>query len=184
MDNYIGEIRFFGGNYAPVNWAFCNGNLLSIAEYEALFSLIGTTYGGDGITTFALPDLRGRVPINQGRASSGTTYVMGEMAGVENLTLTQGQMPSHNHTFNVSTSQGTTNSLANHYYAAPVAPTEPPSSNKNVVFYQPDTAGEVKSTLKPATIQPAGNSFPHNNMQPYLVATYIIALYGIYPSFS
>ncbi|NBA88064.1 phage tail protein [Emticicia sp. CRIBPO] len=184
MENYIGEIKLFAGNYAPVNWAFCDGSLQSIAENTALFSLLGTTYGGDGVTTFALPDLRGRVPVNQGRSNSGTTYILGEEAGVENVTLLNSQIPAHNHTFNVSTNVGTSPLVSNHYYSAPVAPTDPPSSNKSIVFYQPDTAGEVKSVLRPNTLTLTGSNMPHTNMQPYLVITYIIALYGIYPSFN
>lgn len=183
MENYIGEIKLFAGNYAPAGWAFCNGSLQSIAENPTLYTLIGTTYGGDGITTFALPDLRGRVPVNQGTSKSGTTYVLGEAAGVENVTLITGQIPAHNHNFNVSTNLGTTPQVGNHYYSAPVAPTDPPSSNKSVVFYQPDTAGEVKSLLRPNTILPTGSNLPHTNMQPYLVVSYIIALFGIFPSF-
>lgn len=182
MENYIGEIRLFGGNFAPVGWAKCDGKLMSIAENEALYTLIGTTYGGDGQTTFALPDLRGRTPLCYGTSPTGSNYPIGLSAGVEEVTLITSQMPMHNHTFNASTSDGNTNTASNHYYAAPVAPTDPPSSNKSIVFYQPDTAGEVKSPLLPQTIQMAGNNFPHENMQPYLVVTYIIALYGIFPS--
>src|ERR1700710_273230 len=107
-DPYIGEIRMFGGNFAPNGWLFCQGQLLSIADYDTLFNLIGTTYGGDGQTTFALPDLRGRVPIHRGTASSHTTYVIGQRAGSESVTLTTSTMPSHNHGVEVVTGKTST----------------------------------------------------------------------------
>jgi microcystin-dependent protein len=183
MDNYIGEIRIFAGDFAPVGWSQCNGALLSIAENEALYTLLGTTYGGDGVSTFGLPDLRGRVLVNQGTAVSGTNYVLGQSGGTEGVTVLSTQMPQHNHSFVVSTNDGNVIQVNNNFYAAPVAPTDPPSANKSIVFYQPDTAGEVKSTLKNSTIQPVGGNQPHENMQPFVTITYIIALYGIFPSF-
>lgn len=182
MDNYLGEIRIFAGDFAPRNWAFCNGALLNIANNQALFALLGTVYGGDGRTTFGLPDLRGRVVINQGVSAYQANYPLGNVGGVETVTLTESQMPIHNHQFMVSTSDGTKVTVENNYYAAPVAPPTPTSANKNIVFYQPDTDGEVKSPFMKSTIQPVGGSQPHENRQPYLTVSYIIALTGIYPS--
>src|SRR5947209_5508270 len=114
---YVGEIRMFGGNFAPAGWMFCDGQLLPISENEILFNLIGTTYGGDGQSTFALPDLRGRVPIHQGTGSDGNTYTLAESAGVEQVTLTTNQMPQHNHAFIVSTAIGGANTPQNNLLA-------------------------------------------------------------------
>ncbi|NBA88067.1 phage tail protein [Emticicia sp. CRIBPO] len=182
MDNYVGEIRIFAGNFAPVGWAPCDGRLLSIAEYEVLFNLFGTIYGGDGQHTFGLPDLRGRVVVNAGTASYGGQYNLGVPGGQERVTLKITEMPQHNHNFMVSTMEGNSTTAGNFYYGAPVAPADPPSANKQIVFYQPDTAGEVKSTFMASTIQPVGGNLPHENRQPYLPITYIVALNGIYPS--
>ena len=164
---YVGEIRLFAGNFAPLNWMFCDGSLLPISENEVLFSLIGTTYGGDGQSTFALPDLRGRAIVHQGAG-----FVMGEMASVESVTITGQQIPGHSHPVLATTATAT---------AAVPGPTvmlaAAPSGDP---VYDTATAGRV--SLAPNAVGLAGSSQPHENRQPYLAINYIISLYGIYPS--
>jgi microcystin-dependent protein len=168
MDQYIGEIRMFGGNYAPEGWAFCNGQIISITQNEALYSLIGTTYGGDGQSTFALPDLRGRIPLHQGQnPHMGTTYHTGQMAGKEIETLTLGQVPAHTHGVMAASENGTLPSPANAFWA------------KNVEQYSTNSPDGTMST---EAISEAGGSQPHENMMPFLSISFIIALTGIYPS--
>lgn len=167
-DPFIGEIRMFAGNFAPVGWAFCDGQLQSIAENSALFALIGTIYGGDGQTTFALPDLRGRVPISQGSGPGLSLRTMGESVGVESVTLLQNQMPAHSHSQVASTSPA---SLSSGPAGAPATP----STN----LY---AGGNVDAVMAPAAVSSAGGSQPHSNMAPYLALNFIIALYGIFPA--
>lgn len=182
MQPYVGEIRAFGGNFAPADWALCDGRLLSIADNSTLFTLIGTTYGGDGQTTFALPDLRGRLLVSQGRSpSSGTTYSLGLNGGTESVTILQATMPSHSHAFNVSTQAGTTVNASNNFLAAPVDPTA--TSPQIVNLYVPASApGLSIHTLKANAITSTGGSQPHENRMPYLTISYIISLFGIFPS--
>lgn len=163
---YVGEIRMFAGNFAPAGWMFCEGQLLPISENETLFQLIGTTYGGDGESTFALPDLRGRIPIHQGNG-----FILAETGGAEEITLTVNQIPAHSHPM-----------LANSSLAADVNP-------GNRVLAQPFTAGaflyieDVSTvTMAPTSISPVGGSQPHTNFQPYLCVDFIISLFGIFPS--
>jgi microcystin-dependent protein len=170
---YVGEIRLFGGNFAPVGWALCNGAPQSISSNPTLFQLIGTTYGGDGVQTFNLPNLQSRVPVHQGTGTSGT-YVIGQAAGVETVTLTTQQMPSHNHAL-VATSSGQTLVPSTSTFPA-VATT----TNGTAILYAPGTT--TGRTLNPATIKNDGGSQPHSNIQPYLAVNFIISLYGIYPS--
>lgn len=169
-DCYIGEIRMFGGNFAPVGWAFCDGSLLSIAQYDALYSLIGTTYGGDGQSTFALPDLRGRFPIHQGQGGGLSPRVLGEMAGTESVTLQTSQMPAHNHTPVANTAAGNSNDPNGMYWA----------SSASVQQYLP--GDQANTNMNTGAIGSAGGSQPHDNMQPHLVINFIISLEGIYPS--
>jgi len=162
---HIGEIRMFGGNFAPTGWAFCNGQLLPISENDALFTLIGTTYGGDGQETFALPDLRSRVPVHQGNG-----FVLGQAAGVESVTLTTQQLPVHTHSFLGSQNQGGT--------------TNPPSNVVGAIpgggsVYIQDQTGVALSTQ---SMQPVGGSQPHDNLQPYLSISFIISLFGVFPT--
>lgn len=166
-DPFIGEIRMFGGNFAPVGWAFCDGQLMSIAEYDTLFSLIGTTYGGDGQSTFALPDLRGRAPLHR----SGSTYPVGAAAGAETVTLTLQQLPAHNH-------------LVQATNTAPNAST--PQNNVLAASTSPDYLGPGNPALAlaPACVGLTGSTMPHENMQPFQCVSFIIALFGIYPSFN
>ena len=162
---YVGEIRLVGFNFAPVDWAFCDGSLRSIAENEVLFNLIGTTYGGDGVHTFALPDLRGRTPIHV-----GNSYVQGEIGGNEEITLTGQQIPLHSHQMEVS------NALADHG-----------SPSGNFVSGAPlgvgNTFSAASDSLMPGgTVAASGGNLPHENQQPYLTANYIISLFGVFPS--
>jgi microcystin-dependent protein len=167
-DQYLGEIRMFAGKYAPEGWAMCNGQLLSIADYPELFSLIKTTYGGDGQTTFALPDLRGRLPVHMGRnTETGTVYPLGQMGGTETVTLTYDQLPNHTHAVNAQSGAGTTSNAANNYWAA-----------GPVNMYSSIGAN---GTMGGSAIGITGGNMPHNNVMPYLAVNFIIALQGIYP---
>jgi microcystin-dependent protein len=161
---YVGEIRMFAGNFAPAGWMFCEGQLLPISENETLFQLIGTTYGGDGESTFALPDLRGRLPIHQGNG-----FILAETGGAEEITLTVQQIPAHSHPALASTNAST-------------APT--PANNLMGKSTQIDAfINAVPSTaLSPSSISSVGGSQPHTNFQPYLCVDFIISLFGIFPS--
>lgn len=165
---YVGEIRMFGGNFAPVGWAFCDGQLLPISENDTLFNLIGTTYGGDGQSTFALPDLRGRIPVHQGQLAGGTSYMLGEMGGVENVTLTTQQIPSHTHSPNAQTGAGNQSSPQGGVWAF---------SNLTQFNNIPPNVN-----MAAQAIQPAGGSQPHENMMPFTAVSFIISLYGLYPT--
>ncbi len=166
---FIGEIRLFAGTFAPVGWLFCDGTSLPISQYDVLFNLIGTTYGGDGQNTFDLPDLRGRVPIHQGTGSSGTTYVMGEEGGVESVTVTTQQIPVHSHLFAAKTASGTQPNPGGNLLA---------NSQGPLPYIQENPDGNLNG----AAVQPVGGSQPHDNMQPFLCINFIIATEGIYPS--
>jgi microcystin-dependent protein len=166
---YIGEIRLFAGNFAPQGWAFCNGALLAIADNETLFQVIGTTYGGDGQNTFALPDLQSRVPVHQGTVT-GTGFVIGELQGTESVTLTTQQMPVHQHAFEASNNVGGGSSPGGNVFAQ-----GPPGGVQ--VYTQDNT---VVPTGTP--VSPVGGSQPHENRQPLLAVSFIIALGGVFPS--
>jgi microcystin-dependent protein len=167
---YIGEIRMFGGNFAPAGWAFCAGQQLPISENEALFNLIGTTYGGDGEVTFGLPNLCGRVPIHMGPGPGGQTYQIGEAGGLEQVTLTGSQLPTHGHPILASTNTATTAAPANQ------TPAAPPDVNTS-----PYGLDQPQGTLAPGCVQFVGGSQPHENMAPYLAVSFIISLYGLFP---
>jgi microcystin-dependent protein len=170
---YVGEIRMFAGNFAPVGWHFCDGSQMAIAENEALFQLIGTTYGGDGQETFNLPNLGGRIPVCAGtNPATGTTYSYGEMAGVESVTLTTQQIPVHTHTARGTVDPGTSNSPQN---TVPASLTV--ASGQLPYGTDPPPTG-----LQPSSIAPVGGSQPHDNTQPFLVVSFIISLFGIFPS--
>ena len=161
---YVGEIRMFAGNFAPAGWMFCEGQLLPISEYETLFNLIGTTYGGDGQSTFALPDLRGRVPIHFGNG-----FTLAETGGVETVTLTVSQIPAHSHPF-----------LANNQTATGGNPIGNANvQNVNIQIY---TAGSSSDNFNAGAVSSTGGSQPHDNFQPYLCVDFIISLFGIFPS--
>jgi microcystin-dependent protein len=166
---YVGEIRMFAGSFAPAGWMFCAGQTLPISENETLFNLIGTTYGGDGEQTFNLPDLQGRVPIHMGTGTDGISYQMGEKAGVETVTLTAQQIPVHTHPFTASgTSAQTPQPQGNVLAQAPTV--------------QPYLTDSGQVALANNAILPVGGSQPHDNMQPYLCVSFIISLFGIFPS--
>jgi microcystin-dependent protein len=167
---YIGEIRMFAGNFAPVNWHLCDGTLLSISENQALYNLIGTTYGGNGTSNFALPDLRGRSPVHQ-----GTSFALGQLAGTETVTLITQQLPSHSHVM-MSASTTSVQSPANAYPGV--------SAGQGLSeAYLYETAAGPTASLAGNSIGPnLGGNQPHDNMQPFLVISFIIALEGIYPS--
>jgi microcystin-dependent protein len=166
-DPYVGEIRLFAGNFAPVGWAFCDGSIQAIAQNDVLFALIGTTYGGDGQNTFALPDLRCRVPIHQGQGSGLSSRVIGELAGTASVTLTIAQLPAHSHALRASLATGA------------AAPTGGVLAGNSVSVYG---TGSPSAPMAPQGIAASGNSQPHNNMAPYLGINYIISLFGIFPS--
>lgn len=168
-DPFLGEIRMFGGSFAPRGWALCNGQLMSIAQNTALFSILGTTYGGNGQTTFALPNLQSRVPIHQGQGQGLSPYTLGQQAGSETVTLSVLQMPAHNHLVNAS---GDDTGAASKPAGKVLGPT---SAN----IYIPSPDGTV---LNANAITATGGNQPHDNIQPYLVVTFIIALEGIFPS--
>jgi microcystin-dependent protein len=172
MDNFIGEIRLFAGSFVIDGWAYCDGSLLQISQYDALFTLLGTTYGGDGQTTFALPDLRGRVPVHQGPLSQfgGVSYAPGEAGGSEAVTLVESQVPTHTHALAATTNKGTA--------ATPMA---------NIIATPPEECKLFRETtgtvaLNSVEVGVAGGSLPHSNMQPFVAINYIIALAGIFPA--
>jgi microcystin-dependent protein len=168
---FLGEIRMFSGNFAPRGWAMCNGQLLSISQNTALFSILGTTYGGNGTSTFALPNLQGRVPIHVGQGAGLSLYNLGQQAGVENVALTQGQMPTHNHTVNAVASGGN--------QASPASGSLAIESTGTSLDYSTVTP---TSPMNAAMLSTSGSGQPHTNIQPYLCVNFIIALVGIYPS--
>jgi microcystin-dependent protein len=170
-EQYLGEIRMTGFNFAPQGWMLCNGQLLPISQYAALFSLIGTYYGGDGRSTFALPDLRGRVPVHQGQGAGLSPYVMGENAGVESVQLAPGQMPSHSHLVNAVAAGGNS--------ASPSGSLPAIESTGTSLDYSTAAAGVQMSA---SMISAAGGTTPVPVMQPYLCVNFIIALTGIFPS--
>jgi len=161
---YVGEIRMFAGNFAPAGWMFCEGQLLPISEYETLFNLIGTTYGGDGQSTFALPDLRGRVPLHFGNG-----FTLAETGGVETVTLTVSQIAAHSHPFLASSNNAAATAALNN--VAAVTPS-----------YTPYIALSPNTPMNSQIVSSVGGSQPHNNFQPYLCVDFILSLYGIFPS--
>jgi microcystin-dependent protein len=168
---FVGEIRMFGGTFAPAGWAMCQGQLMPISENDTLFTLIGTTYGGDGQETFGLPDLQGRVPMHAGQGPGiSQSYQLGEQAGVESVTLTTQQIPIHNHAFLVSNNA--------------ISPQTNPTDNvlgqaAQAKLYLQD---QTNVSLATQVINPVGGSQPHDNLQPYLCITFIISLFGVFPS--
>lgn len=167
---YIGEIRMFGGNFAPAGWAFCNGALLPISENDALFTLIGTTYGGDGQETFALPDLQSRVPIHAGQGPGiSQNYQLGEKGGVESVTLAVTQIPQHTHAFLASTAAASSNDPGGQIIA---------QSGQRAAY----TEDATTTNLASSAIAPIGGSQPHENLQPYLCISFIISLFGVFPN--
>ena len=166
---FIGEIRMFGGNFAPAGWAFCNGALIPISENDALFNLIGTTYGGDGQNTFALPNLQSRVPVHAGTGPGGQSFILGESGGQETVTLTVNQIPAHNHVPGGFTGTGGQSSPANGVWASSGAKT----------LYSDTAPG---SAMSADAVKSGGGSQPHDNMIPFLVINFILSLFGVFPT--
>jgi microcystin-dependent protein len=166
MDPFVAEIRIFPFNFPPKGWAFCDGQLMAISQNTALFSLLGTMYGGDGKSTFALPDLQGSVPLCNGQSTTGTQYFLGEQSGVEAVTLLTTEMPIHTHTMSMSVRP-----------ADSLDPGTLALGTGNSAYAPPSNLGQMAFQALP----PAGGSLPHNNMMPYLTANYCIALQGVFP---
>jgi microcystin-dependent protein len=169
-DPFVAEIRIFAGNFAPIGWALCNGQLLPISQNTALFSLLGTTYGGDGKSTFGLPEMRGAVPIHHGQGPGLSERFLGEMSGTETVTLLSSEMPAHSHALRATSLGG--------------EDTDPTPGNALTSalgggMYNPNVAPAAQ--MNATAIVPAGGSQPHNNLQPYLVLTFIIAMQGVFP---
>lgn len=167
-DQCLGEIRMFAGDFAPPGWAFCDGRLLSINEHTTLYSLIGMTYGGDGVTTFALPDLRGRIPIGGGTSQAGTSYAVGQAGGSETVILTTQHLPSHTHVAQGNKDKGTQEGPKDGVWANP-------NDKKQYLV------GEPNQTMDAGAIASAGGGQSHNNVMPYFPLSFIIALIGDYP---
>jgi len=165
---FVGEIRIFAGNFAPAGWALCQGQLMPISQNDTLFTLIGTTYGGDGQETFGLPDLQGRAVIHQGTLS-GTTFQIGEKDGVESVTLSTQQIPIHNHAFMASTNNG-----------SQPQPQGAVVSKTTIAFAY--TSFDPGVAMAANSVQPVGGNQPHENMQPFLVLNFILSLYGVFPT--
>ncbi len=166
---FVGEIRMFGFSFAPLGWALCNGQLLPISQNTALFSLLGTTYGGDGRTTFALPDMRSRVPVCQGQGAGLSSYAEGQAGGAETVTLAAAQMPGHTHSVKASSSAAASDQPGGRALAR---------SYSGIYAAEPDAT----TVMNPTMLGDAGGSEPHANIQPYLTVNFCIALTGIFPS--
>ena len=167
-DPFVAEIRIFPFNFAPKGWAWCDGQLLPISQNTALFSLLGTTYGGNGKSNFALPDLQGRAPMHPGRGPGLSLHDLGETGGSETVTLLESEVPAHNHTVNVSGRPANENDAAGQYWAG-----------ASINVYSTNTTN--LGAMAPQALAPAGGSLPHNNMQPYLTFYFCIALQGVFP---
>jgi microcystin-dependent protein len=170
---YIGEIRMFAFGRTPLGWQACDGSLLPIAQYDPLFALIGTTYGGDGQTTFGVPDLRGRVPIHQGQGPGLSNYVIGQVAGTETVTLTSGQMPAHTHTLVATTGAASTLTPGSAVL---------PGAVSGDTFYVSDVTGATPGAMSAQAVSAAGGNQPHENTMPTLTLQFCIATEGIFPT--
>ncbi len=171
-DQFLAEIKIFAGNFAPAQWALCNGQLLPISQNTALFSLLGTTYGGDGKTTFALPNLQNSVPIGAGQGPGLTIRDLGEIGGASTVTLLTSEMPAHSHQPKCAVGGGGETAPGGNFWSKPPGKTAPPEYS----------AGTANSVMKTGVLASTGGDQPHNNMQPYLGLTFIIALQGVFPS--
>jgi microcystin-dependent protein len=171
-DPFLGEIRIWGCTFAPMNWAFCTGQLLPISQYTALFSLLGTNYGGNGTTNFALPDLRGIVPMSWGQSTGGSTYDLGEVGGSSIVTLNEATVPAHTH--------------ALHAIPRPASGDTPDAKSTlgrqtSANFYKKPSGAATPQPLAPNIVQTQGGTQPHNNMMPFMALNFCIALQGIFP---
>lgn len=169
---YVGEIRMFGGNFAPAGWAFCDGQLMSIAQNDTLFNLIGTTFGGDGQQTFGLPDLRGRLPVHQGTDSTGQAWTIGQLSGAEEVALTAAEMPAHSHF-----AMGSSDQASSSDPTGAVLATLSAAGTQSAYGTRSPTGA-----LDPSSVTFAGGSQPHSNLMPYACVSFIISLFGVYPS--
>jgi len=165
-DQFVAEIRMFGFNFAPTGWALCDGQILPISQNTALFSLLGTTYGGDGKSTFALPDLQGSVPLHPGQGQGLSLYDLGQASGTDSVTLLTSEIPLHSHSFTATEEIVNENNVTNNFFGAGESRYAPPAA---------------VTQMAPQALPPAGASLPHNNMMPYLVINFCIALQGIFP---
>jgi microcystin-dependent protein len=179
-DPFVAEVRLFPYNFAPLGWAACDGQLLPIAQNTALFSLIGTMYGGDGKTTFGLPDLRGRVPVQAGQGAGLSNYDQGQTGGADTVTLALAQIPSHSHAVQALSSGGSATATSS---PAPNTSFGPSQARAVSTGYVTPSSGSVPptATMSASAIAPSGGSLPHNNLSPYLTLTFCIALQGIFP---
>jgi microcystin-dependent protein len=175
---FVAEIRIFTGNFAPIGWALCNGQLIPISQNTALFSLLGTTYGGDGKSTFALPDLQGSAPMHAGQGSGLSLRDLGELGGEQTVTLLQTEMPAHSHSLSATTTKGTTATSSNNQLALASAGGGKNSAGNVVNYYSTNNAN---TTLNQFATSIAGGNLPHNNMMPFLGLNFIIALQGVFP---
>jgi microcystin-dependent protein len=175
-NQFVGEIRTFPFNFPPKGWAFCNGQLLVISQNTALFSLLGTTYGGDGKSTFALPNLQGSAPMQPGQGPGLSLHDLGEVGGSDTVTLLQTELPQHSHSLNADPGNSTTGNPANGAYSAGIWNAPPNAGSVNI--YNVTAPG---TALAPNAIAPNGSSFPHNNLMPYLTLNFCIALQGVFP---
>jgi microcystin-dependent protein len=178
-DQFLGEIRIFPFNFAPLGWAFCSGQVLPISQYTALFSIIGTYYGGNGTSNFQLPDLQGSVPLGVGQGPGLTDYVIGEQGGSPTVTLSDAENPGHNHLVNAATSNGTAADPQGNIYAKGHYIVD--ASTKGVINSYTTTGGS-QTALNISAIGLAGGGLPHNNMMPFLTLNFCIALQGVFPS--
>ncbi len=177
MDCYLGEIKLFAGTFAPVGFNFCDGTLLQISQNQTLYAILGITWGGDGVSTFALPDLRGRVLMGQGQGAGLHNRLVGQMGGAEAVTLVEANMPAHTHTFNVSTQPGAQSSANSTTMLSRVT-----SSQPTPVGYLPAGVGVNMNSLHSSSLAQAGNTNAHNNMMSFMVLNYIIATGGQFPT--
>jgi microcystin-dependent protein len=178
---YVGQMTIFAGNFAISGWAFCDGRLLAISQFSTLFNLIGTTYGGDGQSTFGLPNMQSRVAVGMGTTSgTGTNYFIGQTSGTEQVTVSQAQLPVHSHTLNATSATASSQAIGSTMLPANTANVSPVPSN----FYVSNTGTPPPTflNLSAATIGPAGGGVGHENRMPFLAMTYLISLFGIYPS--
>jgi microcystin-dependent protein len=172
---FLGEIKLFAGNFQILGWASCNGQLMSIAQNDALYTLLGTTYGGDGVTTFGLPNLQSRVALHQGQGAGLSNHVMGETGGTEGVTLIASQLPSHTHQTIASPGDATAKLPAN------ALPARPADATVGYLYLSGSATGTIDAPPAPTSVTPSGGNAAHNNIMPVLALNYLISLEGVYP---
>jgi microcystin-dependent protein len=182
MTPYLGQIMMFGGNFAPVGFAFCNGQLLNISQNAALFALLGKAYGGNGVQTFGLPNLQSRLPVSQGSGPGLSSYALGQIGGADNVTITTSTMPSHQHLLNATKTIATTATIGNTVLPGQPTVATPPNSPSFYAAQGPGQPALIPHTLAAGTVSSTGGSQPHTNLMPSLCITFVIALTGLFPS--